>query len=177
MIHPVTVVTLNLDAKTKVRDKGGEVERYDLETIQSRPYGLFYAHSVEDDKYVAHMACQVIPSLYLQITRFTWRTDDHPYGDYDYYIDTIGEVEQKTEGQNEVWTIRDLYLDVLVFEGKRAKIIDTDDYLQAVEAGHFLSGERELALERTHWLVNQLGEHGYSVDRFLAQHNMRLEWD
>ena len=176
MIHPVTLIYLNLDAREKTRDKSDGVERYSLETVQPRPYGLFYAHSVEDDKYVAHMACQVIPSLNLQITRFTWRTDDHPYGDYNYYIDIIGEVQQSKSGQGE-WTLRDLYLDVLVYEGKKVKIIDTDDYLQAVEAGHFRPGERELTLERTHWLVNQLGEHGYSLERFLAQHDIHLEWN
>ncbi len=172
MIHPVTVVTLDLGAKTKVRDKGDEVERYDLETIQPRPYGLFYAHSLEDNEHITHMACQVLPSLYLQVSRYTWRTDERPYGDYDFYVDIIGEVER-----GEAWTVRDLYLDVLVFEEQWAKVVDTEDYLQAVEAGHFLPGERELTLGRTHWLVNQLGEHGYSLERFLAQHDIRLEWE
>ncbi len=166
------MITLNLEAKTKVRDKGEEVERYALDFAHPRAYGLAYAHPVEN-KYVTRHDSQVLPSLNLQITRFDWRTDDHPYGKYDYYIDIIGEVEQNEE----VWTVRDLYLDVLVLEGKWAKVVDTEDYLQAVDAGHFLADERELTLQRTHWLVNQLGEHGYSLERFLAQHDIRLEWD
>ena len=163
---------LDLSAKTKVRDKGGEVERYDLDLIQRRPYGLLFKHPVENNKHVSHFATQVLPRLNLQITRFTWRNGDHPYGAYDYYIDIVGEVEQG----DEVWTVRDLYLDVLIFEGRWAKIVDTDDYLQALGAGHFRPGERELTLERTHWLVNQLGEHGYHLDPFLAQHGVRLDW-
>lgn len=173
MIHPPTVITLDLDAKTKVRDKGKEVERYTLDFVYSRPYGLFYAHRAEDNEHVNRVITQIIPDLNIQVTRFNWRSGNHPYGAYDYYVDIIGEVEQSKE----VWAVRDLYLDVLVLEGKWAKVIDTDDYLQALDAGHFLPGERELALERTHWLVNQLGEHGYSLERFLAQHDIRLEWD
>ena len=170
MIHPVTIVTLDLDAKTKVRNKGREVERYSLDTIELRSYGFLYAHSVENE-YVARHTSQILPSLNLQVTRFNWY-NEHPFGNYDYYVDILGEVEQ----EDEVWTMRDLYLDVLVFEGTRAKIIDTDEYLQAIDAGHFLSSERNLALKRTHWLVNGLGEHGYRLDSFLAQHDIRLDW-
>ena len=172
MIHPVTVITLDLDAKTKVRDKGGEVERYDLETARAHPHGVLYAHPTPDNKHVTRHISHVLPSLNLQVTRFNWRDTEHPYGVYDYYIDIIGEVER----DGEVWTLRDLYLDVLVLEGKWARVIDTEEYLQAVDAGHFLSGERDLALERTHWLVNGLGEHGYRLDPFLAQHDIRLDW-
>ena len=172
MIHPPTVITLDLEAKTKVRDKGEEVERYTLDFAYPRAYGLFYAHQTEDNEHVTRVITQVVPMLNLQVTRFNWRDTDHPFGAYDYYIDIIGEVEQNKE----VWTVRDLYLDVLVLEGKWAKVVDTEDYLQAVDAGHFLAGERELTLQRTHWLVNKLGEHGYSLNRFLAQHDIRLEW-
>ncbi len=172
MIHPVTVVTLNLDTKTKVRDKGGEIERYDLETARAHPHGVLYAHPTPDNKHVTRHISQVIPSLNLQVTRFNWRSGNHPYGAYDYYVDIIGEVEQNRE----VWTLRDLYLDVLVLEGKWARVIDTDEYLQAIDAGHFLPGERDLTLERTHWLVNGLGEHDCHLDPFLAQHGVHLDW-
>ena len=172
MIHPPTTIELNLGAKTKVRDKGGEVERYDLDTVQRRPHGLLYAHLTPDNKHVTRHISHVLPSLSLQVTRFNWRNTYHPYGAYDYYIDVIGEVRQNKE----VWTVRDLYLDVLVLEGRWAKIIDTDEYLQAVDARHFLPGERDLALERTHWLVNGLGEHGYHLDSFLAEHQIHLDW-
>ena len=172
MIHPPTVITLDLEAKTKVRDKGEEIERYDLETVQVRPYGLLYAHSTPDNRHVTRHISQVLPSLNLMVTRFNWRNTEHPYGKYDYYIDIIGEVKQS----GEVWTLRDLYLDVLILEGKWVKVVDTEEYLQALDAGHFLPGERELALERTHWLINELSEHGYHLDAFLAAHQIQLDW-
>ena len=102
MIHPVTVVTLDLNVKTKVRDKGGEIERYDLETARAHPHGLLYAHSTPNNKHVTRHISHVLPSLNLQVTRFNWRSGNHPYGAYDYYIDIIGEVEQnKRFGRSE----------------------------------------------------------------------------
>ena len=173
MIHPVTVLELDADAKTVVRRRGhqgDEIEKYDIDIIQHRSYGLFCKFAVKN-KYITHHFSQVLPSLNLLVTHFNWHSE-HPLGNYDYYIDIVGEVEQGEE----VWTVRDLYLDVLVFEGKRAKVLDTDEYLQAVDAGHFRPGERDLALERTHWLVNGLGEHGYHLDPFLAQQGVYLDW-
>ncbi|MCA9839007.1 MAG: hypothetical protein KC422_18975, partial [Trueperaceae bacterium] len=104
--------------------------------------------------------------------RFQWQTTalaaQYPY---DYYLDTIRVVETA-----DPWIVRDLYLDILVYEGKRAEVVDTDDYLAAQSEGHFEAGEADFALNATHDTLNALANHGYSLRMWLESRNINLTW-
>ena len=115
------------------------------------------------------MQAYILPDLHLQVVRFDWR-EGQGY-DYDYYIDIIRVAEK-----GERWVVRDLYLDLIVYEGRRVEILDTDEYLEGVAEGHMDRAEAEHALEVTHQTLNELAKHGYSLEAYLAQQNIHLEW-
>ncbi len=81
---------------------------------------------------------------------------------YDFYVDVMMFDVQET-----CWTSRDLYLDVIVTEGKAARILDTDEFLGARAEGLLTAAEARFALTTAHTLLNGLGSCGYSLRAWL----------
>lgn len=113
----------------------------------------------------------VLPRLGIEISRFGYREAYQPENPFDYYLDIV-----RVSEQGERWTVRDLYLDVLVFDGERAKILDTDEYLAAIQEGHLSAEEAAYALEAAHMLVNSLAQHGYNLEAYLQAEGVTLTW-
>ena len=81
--------------------------------------------------HIAYMEAYLLPALGIQVNR--WQ--HHPgseYAWYDFYVDVM-----TFETEETYWTSRDLYLDVVVVEGKAAYIADTDEFLAAQAEGAF----------------------------------------
>ena len=91
----------------------------------------------------------------VEISRFGYREAYRPENPFDYYVDIVSVPEQ-----GEFWTVRDFYLDVLVYDGERVKILDTDEYLAAIQEGHLTADEAAHALTALHTFVNDLARHG-----------------
>lgn len=170
-MHPVRVTTYDLTPS-----------REPLHTDAEGPFGkLVYAevsggrlaYDLElgegEHPLLTRIQGHVLPAHGLKVVRFTRRRPERD--DYDYYVDIVRVTEQ-----GERWVVRDLYLDVLVFDGVRAKVLDTDEYLAAAAEGHMDEREAEYALLKLHDFIDGLARHGYTLSRYLASQGVTLTW-
>ncbi len=161
-MHPVREYIYVLADRRCVHKQDGEVEA--LEYLSETSNGLSYLALFDEVRHpkLHTRESHVLPALGLEVSRFGYRDAHQPGDPFDYYID-IARVSE----QGERWTVRDLYLDVLVFDGERAEILDTDEYLAALREGHLGADEAAYALETAHALLNKLATFGYSLEAYL----------
>ena len=169
-MHPVREYVYTPAKNLCVHTQSGEMET--LEYISETPNGLSYLALFDEHRHPKLRAREshVLPRLGVEVSRFEYRRQRTP-DDFDYYIDIACVTEQ-----GERWVVRDLYLDVLVFTGERAKILDTDEYLAAITEGHLEADEAAYALETAHTLVNKLAQHGYNLENYLQTEGVTLTW-
>lgn len=170
-MHPVAETVYELKTNRRVRHKGGHTEFGWLSYYEATPGSLAYKVELGDHPEVSAIRGQVLLGLGIQVVRFEYREPKRPHANFDYYVDVVRVVEQGKR-----WVVRDLYLDVLVFEGMRAKILDTDEYLTATREGHLDAEEAVYALETAHRLLNGLAQHGYSLESYLQTEGVTLTW-
>ncbi len=111
----------------------------------------------------------MLPALDLVVTNFT----SHPGcpGHSRYYIDMA-----TVQPDPEVWTVRDLYLDVVILPDGTPKLHDVDEYAEAVFEGHLTPDEQRRALLSAERVVNGLFAHNNDLDAWLASLNIHLKW-
>lgn len=169
-MHPVRAYTYMPAQKLCVHSPGGVVEA--LEYLSETPGGLSYCALFDEARHPKLRAREshVLPRLGTEVSRFEYRRE-RTLNDFDYYVDIVRVTEQ-----GERWVVRDLYLDVLVFTGARAKILDTDEYLAAMSKGHLEAGEAAYALSTAHTFVNNLARYGYDLEAYLHSEGVTLTW-
>jgi len=161
--------------------KPPKVERHDLawlehhtntgiravERYQVHAAGLAVARPFTAHPRIRAWQAHLLPALGLQICRYEF----HGPREHDYYIDlaTISE----SDG---VWTLTDHYLDVLVWEGTRAELIDEDEFLAAVQAGYLSAAQAKTVWAQAQALLLGLAEHGHNLQAYLAAQGVQLEW-
>ena len=161
-MHPVTEAVYDFEKRQRLRHKieGVEISRLVHHNIGANE--LVYVAEYDDHPESLAMRGQVLPDLGLQVVQFEYREPKRPHANFDYYVDVV-----RVSEQGDRWVVRDLYLDILVFEGKRAEIIDTDEYLAAVQENHLGAEEAAYALNTAHTLLNGLAQYGYSLRTWL----------
>lgn len=140
----------------------------DVEVYREHAHGLFVARPFVAHPRIAYWEAHLLPELGVQLARYTLQGGRR---DHDYYLD-IADVTR----DGDVWSVRDLYLDVVVWEGRRAEVLDTDELLAARAEGFIGEGEALAAVERAHAVLNGLSAHEYRVDAWLAEHGVALGW-
>jgi uncharacterized protein len=169
-MYPPKLITYNLLEQTSSVKAGC----FPVDTYEVCEDWLYLARPLVDHPYISYLRAFAFPGLGIQINRFFHHQDvDIPkeYTFYDYYIDVGDIVERSLER----WVLRDLYLDIVVAEGKAAYILDTDEYLQAISEKLITSEEAHFALETTHSLVNGLAENGYNLESWLKQKGIHID--
>ncbi len=192
MIHPVVVSEHHLAEKYTIISRPEGRKSWPVDSYNVHEHGLYWALPLPENpsNKVKYIRAHVLPQLGLQVCRFEWWRD-HPYGGYDYYLDII-----EADILGDVWTVRDYYLDLLVWEGERAVIHDSDEYLAALAANLITRDEAEHALMSAHVTLNGLGElhpkfskplmghdrketwgeHGHSLSAYLESRGIVLSW-
>ena len=161
-MHPPTEIVYEFRKRQRIRYKLGQAETSWLSSYDVSPHELAYIAEHDDHPEVLTMRGQVLPDLGLQVVQFKYREPKRPHANFDYYVDMV-----RVSERGKRWVVRDLYLDILVFEGKRAEIIDTDEYLAAVQENHLGAEEAAYALNTAHTLLNGLAQCGYSLRTWL----------
>ena len=161
-MHPITEAVYDFEKRQRLRHKieGIEISRLVHHNIGANE--LVYVAEYDDHPESLAMRGQVLPDLGLQVVRFEYRKPKRTHANFDYYVDVV-----RVSERGKRWVVRDLYLDILVFEGKRAEIIDTDEYLAAVQENHLGAEEAAYALNTAHTLLNGLAQCGYSLRTWL----------
>lgn len=162
-VHAPKVELFDVKALTNTDPKGivRAVDDYRLTS-----YGLYLARPVPGHPKLAYFRSWLLPELGLRVSRWTGR---EPL-DHDYYID-VADIQP-----GEVWRTTDLYLDVLVRTGVDQRVLDGDELIGAVLAGHVDQGAAIRALDRTNVAVDGIARHGYHPDEWLAELGYPVEW-
>lgn len=164
-MHPVREWKVNLDGSAR-HQLDWRIDRLELE-----PAGLHVTSPFPDDHpYWGVREAYILPALDIVISRFD------PHGRSErvppvFYID-MGSIEPGPE----LWTVRDLYLDVVVQTNGVPILVDGDEYTEAVLEGHLTPDEQRRALFSAARVVNGLFAHGNDLDAWLASLGIYLEW-
>jgi predicted RNA-binding protein associated with RNAse of E/G family len=165
-VHPPKIETFDVPAMANVDPKGfvRPVEEYRVE-----PFGLYVARPVVGHRHMVYRESWLLPELDLQITDWYFRPGHER--DQDFYLD-IGLIR----AGDRTWQLVDLYLDIVLRDGRGAEILDTDELLGAL--GEELIDRRtaQRALETTYRTVDQLAAHGYDLAAWLSDLGIHLTW-
>ncbi len=134
---------------------------YPVDSYQLHRDSLYMARPLLGHPRIAYMHALLIPKLGVQVNCFIYHAPD-AYDQYDYYIDIMSFAVSK---QN--WISRDYYLDIIVSNDKAAWVIDTEEYLHAVEGNLLTTDEAQYALNKTHETLNGLAENYYDLFAWL----------
>jgi uncharacterized protein len=162
-LHPPKIELFDVAAMTNTDPKGfvRAVDRY-----ETTEFGLYMARPVEGHPDIAYFRTWLLPGHGLRVSR--WRAHPGMRLDHDVYIDIV-DIEPGA-----VWRTVDLYLDVLVYDHRDLRVLDTDELLEAHTVGHLDRVTVQRAFERTFSVVDGIAAAGYDVEAWLG---IPLTWD
>ncbi|NIH84170.1 DUF402 domain-containing protein [Amycolatopsis granulosa] len=165
-IHSPKIETFDVANRTNTDPKGiaRAVEEYRVE-----PFGLYLARHTPGRAQFHYLESWLLPRLGLRVTDY-WFRPGHER-DQDFYLDVVS-----VERDGATWRTTDWYLDLVVREGERVDVLDTDELLAATGAGLLTPREAERALAITYGTVDGLAAHEYRLDRWLATRGVQLTW-
>ena len=156
-MHPPKVARYDMAAQTHTVTSGS----YPVDRFEQGDGWLYLARPFVGHPHIAYMEAYLLPALGLQVN-FWQHQLGSSYTWYDFYVDVMAFETGET-----CWTSRDLYLDVVVVEGKAAYIADTDEFLAAQAEGLLTLEEMAYALTAAHDLLNGLAKCSYSLRAWL----------
>jgi len=165
-IHPPKIETFDVANRTNTDPKG--IARA-VEEFRVEPFGLYLARPTPGRPQFHYLESWVLPAFGLRLTDY-WFNPGHER-DQDFYLDVVA-----IERNGQTWRTTDWYLDLVVREGQRVEVIDTDELLAATAAGMLTPTEAQRALEITYATVDGLAAHGHSVGRWLSAQGIDLTW-
>jgi uncharacterized protein len=165
-VHPPKIETFDLRTRTNVDPKGylRPVDEYRVE-----PFGLYLARAMPDHPRLDYRESWLLPELGIQITDWYFRPGQER--DQDFYID----IALIRPGERS-WQLVDLYLDIVLREGRDLEVLDTDELLAAMSEGLIDRRTAQQALDITHRTVDQLAAHRYDLAAWLADQGINLSW-
>ncbi|WP_233160531.1 DUF402 domain-containing protein [Actinophytocola xanthii] len=133
-------------------------------------FGLYMARPLADHPDIAYFRSWLLPEHGLRLGRWT----PHPGKElgYDVYIDIV-DIEVVDTSAGAVWRTVDLYLDLLVRDGRDVRVLDIDEVLAAHVAGLLDAPTAHRAFERTFAAVAGIAGAGHVVESWL---NLPLTW-
>jgi hypothetical protein len=162
-VHPPKIELFDVAGMTNT-DPKGFVRAVDV--YRPTDFGLYMARPLDGHPDIAYFRSWLLPERGLRVSR--WLPHEGKVLDHDVYID-VADVEP-----GPVWRTVDLYLDILVFDGRSLSVHDTDEVLEAQSAGLLDRVSTQRALERTFAAVEGIARHGYDVEAWL---DLPLTWD
>lgn len=165
-MHPPKIETFDVAAGTNTDPKGfvRPVHEYRVE-----PYGLYLSREMAGHQSLAWVDSWLLPELGIRVTDW-WFHPGHER-DQDFYIDIVDVARD-----GDVWRTVDHYLDVVVRTGRDARVIDLDEYVEAVAGGVLDPAAAQRALVSSYRAVDALAAHEYDVNAWLAGRGMPLTW-
>lgn len=165
-IHPPKVECFDLQAMTNTDPKGfvREVDRFRV-----TPFGLYMARPMVDHPTIRYLESWLLPEWNLRISDFHFRPGHER--DQDFYVDIA-----LIDGGRTVWRTVDLYLDIVIRDGRGLDVLDCDELVAAIDSGLLDRGTGQTALETTFRTTEGLTTHGYRLADWLATRDIRLTW-
>jgi predicted RNA-binding protein associated with RNAse of E/G family len=165
-MHPPKTTTFDVPAQVNRDSKG--VER-DVDEYRETPFGLYMSRAMVDRPTAHWMQSWLIPGLGLCVTDWWWNPGH--VRDQDFYLDICDIVRD-----DDVWTLTDHYLDIVVQHRRGAQLIDIDEFVGAVALGLLDPAAAELAVHRAARIIDGLASHDYDLDAWLGGMGIELSW-
>jgi hypothetical protein len=149
-------------ATRRVYDRDGEW--YPVERLEVAGTTLYYARPVEYHAFDYHERW-LLPEQGWSVSRIRWRPNWHE--NFDWYIET-----EVMAVDGDCWSIRDGFLDLMVWEGQGWRLDDADELGEGMMAGSISIQEAAQVLRSLDRLCDELHENGNSgialLERFAA---------
>lgn len=164
-LHPVKQETFNTTDNINVDPKGFERE---VDTYRVTDFGLYMARGANHPRF-GYLESWLLPDLGLRANIFHFRegVDVHQ----DFYID-VADIDI----DGDVWTTRDLYVDLVSTSGEPVDVLDIDELAAATSNGLISAEEAERAMERTLTAVEGITRYGDDAMNWLHTLGMDLTW-
>lgn len=166
-IHPpkTEIYDLELNTNTDSKQLVRPVDEYRIE-----PFGLFMARPMTGHATISYMRSWLLPDLGLRITDWDWKPGQERLQDF--YLDIASIERGRTR-----WASVDHYLDIVLWNGSSARVLDVDEFLVAVRADLLDSATAQRAMEITYTTLDGLATHGYDLAAWLRAQGIELRWD
>ncbi|MDO4910475.1 MAG: DUF402 domain-containing protein [Corynebacterium sp.] len=170
-LHPVKEEKFDL-SKSVNKDPKGFLR--DVDVFRVTDFGLYMARGADHPKF-GYVESWLLPELGLRANVYHYRNDaDSGVGDggkEQFYIDVA---DISVDG--DIWSTRDLYVDLLANDGVPVEVLDIDELAAATSAGLITAEEAERAIENTLAAVEGITRHRDSLLDWLAANGYTLDW-
>ncbi len=164
-LHPVKQEVFDTTSRTNTDPKGF---LRTVDTFTVTPFGLYMARGADHPKF-GYLESWLLPSLRLRANIFHFREGIIP--PQDYYVD-IADITV----DGEVWTTRDLYIDLICRTGSPTEVLDVDELVAAAAAGFITPEEAENAIEATLRAVAGITRNNDDAMQWLRTLGVELTW-
>ena len=164
-LHPVKQETFDASADVNIDPKGFE---RDVDVYEEHDFGLYMARGANHPRF-GYPESWLLPELGLRFNIFHFREGCEKRQDY--YID-VAQISRS----GEVWTTRDLYVDLVTNTGEPIEVLDIDELSAATSAGLISAEDAEYAIERTLRAVEGITRHGDDAQAWLRSLGIKLNW-
>lgn len=164
-LHPVKSETFDIAARTNVDPKG---HLRPVEVFRRTDFGLYMARGANHPRF-GYLESWLLPDLGLRANIFHFREGVEERQDY--YFD-VAEIER----DGEVWTTRDLYVDLVSVTGEPIDVLDIDELAAATSAGLITAAEAEGAIDTTLSAVEGITRHNDDAMKWLRSRGIELTW-
>ncbi|MFP7366052.1 DUF402 domain-containing protein [Corynebacterium callunae] len=164
-LHPVKQETFNTQASVNTDPKGFLRE---VDTFKVTDFGLYMARGANHPRF-GYLESWLLPELGLRANIFHFR--DGAAEKKDFYIDVA---EIKVE--DNIWTTRDLYVDLVSNVGQPVTVLDIDELAAATSAGLITADDAEKAIDATLNAVEGITRHGDDPMEWLRSKGIELTW-
>lgn len=165
-VHPPKIEVFDVAAMTNIDPKG--IARA-VDEYRTEPFGLYMARAAPGRAQFGYLESWLLPSLGLRVTDFWF----HPgyERDQDFYLDVV-----RIDRSGQRWRTEDLYLDLVIRDGRNAEVLDTDELVAALCCGQIVAKTAQNALNTVYRTLDGVANYRYDLDAWLAGHDIRLSW-
>ncbi|WP_080795632.1 DUF402 domain-containing protein [Corynebacterium pacaense] len=164
-LHPVKEETFNTAERVNTDPKGF---LRNVDTFRVTDFGLYMARGADHPRF-GYLESWLLPGLGLRANIFHFREGVEERQDF--YID-IAEISVG----DQVWTTRDLYVDLISVRGEPITVMDIDELAAATSAGLITADDAERAIDATLNAVEGITRHGDDPMEWLRSQGIDLTW-
>ncbi|WKD57897.1 hypothetical protein CAPI_06785 [Corynebacterium capitovis DSM 44611] len=164
-LHPVKAETFDTKAGVNVDPKGFH-RAVDVYAVSD--FGLYMARGANHPRF-GYLESWLLPRLNLRANIFHFRPGAEK--DQDFYFD-VADISVT----GDVWTTRDLYVDLVSLTGTPVDVLDIDELAAATSAGFISAEDAERAIETTLAAVEGITRHGDDAMAWLRSEGAHLTW-
>ena len=139
-----------------------------VQLYREESHGLYVSRPFQQHPRIRHWQAHLLPLQHLVVCHY----DFHHQREHDFYFDVA-----VISAERGLWTVRDLYLDVVLHEGRGAVIVDTDELLAGHAAGFITTAELHLAVEVAHATLGALSAADFRLSTWARSHDLSLKWE